>query len=200
MLNRIIGVLKLDVNTFEEIEHDESATGQAAIIVAVVAILSAIGGFFGARSGNAVFQQLQQRLGDFAGDVPAPAIPTISPVGAAINAFIAAFIAWLVWSFLTYLIGTNLFKGRATVGEMLRVLGFAQAPQLLRLFSFIPCLGAIISLVAVIWSLIAGFIAIRQGLDLDNGKTAVTIIVSWLVAVVINLCILAPIFGFIGSR
>ncbi len=31
MFNRIIGVFKLDVNTFEEIEHDEGATVQAAI-------------------------------------------------------------------------------------------------------------------------------------------------------------------------
>ena len=29
----IIGVFKLDVSTFEEIEHDESATSQAALVV-----------------------------------------------------------------------------------------------------------------------------------------------------------------------
>jgi hypothetical protein len=34
----------------------------------------------------------------------------------------------------------------------------------------------------------------------DNGPTAITIIISWLVGLVINLCILAPIFGFIGAR
>ena len=84
------------------------------------------------------------------------------------------------------------------MGEMLRVLGFAQAPQLLTVFSFIPCLGVIIALAAAIWSLIAGFIAIRQGLDIDNMQTAITVILSWLIAVVVNLCVLEPIFALIA--
>jgi hypothetical protein len=43
-LNRVIGVLRLDVDTYEEIEADETATTQAAIVVAIVAI---IGGLLG---------------------------------------------------------------------------------------------------------------------------------------------------------
>ena len=43
MLQRIIGVFKLDANTFEDIEHDESATGQAALVVLAVAVLSGLG-------------------------------------------------------------------------------------------------------------------------------------------------------------
>ena len=48
MLDRVIGVFKLSSNTFEEIEHDQNATGEAAIVVAVVALLAAIGGGVGA--------------------------------------------------------------------------------------------------------------------------------------------------------
>jgi hypothetical protein len=196
MLNRIIGVLKLNVRTFEEIEADQGATGQAALIVAIVAILSAIGAYFGAEAGSAALQSLADQFG---ADLPAGTIPNISPVGAALNGFVGAFVRWLLWSILTYLIGTNLFKGQATIGEMLRVLGFAQAPQLLSILSFIPCLGAIIAIAAAIWSLVAGFIAVRQGLDLDNMQTAITVVLSWLVAVIVNLCVLGPIFGFIAA-
>ncbi len=39
MINRIIGVLKLDSATFEEIEHDQTATTQAAMVVLAVAIM-----------------------------------------------------------------------------------------------------------------------------------------------------------------
>jgi hypothetical protein len=42
-VDRIVGALRLDPNVYEEIEHDTDATGQAAIIVAVSAILSGIG-------------------------------------------------------------------------------------------------------------------------------------------------------------
>jgi hypothetical protein len=48
MLERLMGVFMLNANTFEEIEHDQTATSQAAIIVAAVAILSGIGSGIGA--------------------------------------------------------------------------------------------------------------------------------------------------------
>jgi hypothetical protein len=72
-------------------------------------------------------------------------------------------------------VGTSFFNGQATVDEMLRVIGFAHAPQIL---GVIPCLGWI---VGMIWSLIAGFIAVRQGLDLDNTNTFLTIAIGFVV-------------------
>jgi hypothetical protein len=86
-------------------------------------------------------------------------------------------------------VGTNLFGGKATVDEMLRVIGFAYAPQML---SIIPCIGG---LVGWIWSLIAGFIAIRQGLDLDNTKAFLTVLVGFIVYVIGNIVVGAIIGG-----
>jgi hypothetical protein len=185
MLQRIIGVLRLDVNTFEEIEHDESATGQAAIIIAVIAILQAIGGYFGAGSAAALFEQFGSTIEGAESLIDAAA--SISPVGAAIQAFVGLFVTWVLWSALTFFIGTRLFAGKATMGEMLRVIGFAMVPQIL---GIIPCIG----ILGWIYSLVTGFIGIRQGLDLDNGKTAATLGISFLVALVVNLCVLGPLF------
>ena len=155
MLERIIGVFQLDVPTFEQIEHDTTATGQAAGVVAIAAVCQAVGSSLSA--------------GIWGGGVGPNFLVTL----------IAAFIGWIVWSALTYWIGTSLFEARADLGEMLRVIGFAQAPLIL---AIIPCLGA---LVGGIWALIAGFIAIRQGLDLDNTKTFVTIIIGFIAYVAI---------------
>jgi hypothetical protein len=106
-----------------------------------------------------------------------------------ITQFISTFAGWIIWSALTFVVGTNLFDGKADVGEMLRVIGFAFAPQML---GIIPCLGTV---VGGIWSLIAGFIAVRQGLDLDNVKTALTIGVGF-----IGYIVLASILGiFLGG-
>ena len=193
MFERIIGFLKLDVNTIEAVEADESATSQAAIVVGVVAILAAIGAFLGAQAGNAILDN----LGQFSEmDIPFE-VPSISPIGAALNALIGAFVAWAVWSALTYFIGTRMFGGQATMSEMLRVIGFAQAPRLLNVFSFVPCLGAILVFVAWIWSIVVGFVAIRQGLDLDNTKTALTILISFVGAIVVNWLIVGPILGLL---
>ena len=117
MVQRILGVLRLDVSTFEQIEHDTTATGQAAGVVAVAAVCQAIG-----RSISASV---------YGGGVGAGFLVTL----------VAAFIGWVVWSALTYWIGTSLFDGKADLGEMLRVIGFAQAPLVL---AIIPCFGRLV--------------------------------------------------------
>ncbi len=168
MFNRILGVLKLDSNTFEEIEHDENATTQALIIVAVVALISALGSGIGSSIGGGGF------IGNF------------------ISTLIWGFVGWLLWSVVTYFVGTALFKGQATVGEMLRVIGFAYAPQFI---SIIPCIGWIVGL---IWTLAAGFVAVRQGLDLDNMKAFFTIVIGFIV-VAIGYALIGIVLGGIGS-
>lgn len=168
MFEYIPGVFKLDPNTFEEIEHNQSATSQAAMVVAIIALLSGFGSGVGALvSGNSFF-------GNF------------------LSSFAWVFIGWLLWSAVTYFVGTTFFKGQATLDEMLRVIGFAYAPQCL---AIIPCVGWIIGLV---WSLAAGFIAVRQGLDLDNMKAFITIAVGFVVVLIGN-AVIAMVFGGVAS-
>jgi hypothetical protein len=168
MFEYIPGVFKLDPNTFEEIEHNQSATSQAAMVVAIIALLSGFGSGVGALvSGNNFF-------GNF------------------ISSFAWVFIGWLLWSVVTYFVGTTFFKGQATLDEMLRVIGFAYAPQCL---AIIPCVGWLIGLV---WSLAAGFIAVRQGLDLDNMKALITIAIGFVIVLIGN-AVIAMVFGGITS-
>lgn len=167
MINRIIGVLKLDVNTYEEIEADESATSQAAIVVSIVAIAGGlIGGGINAAMGGSF-------LGSF------------------LQTLLTAYIGWLVWAAVTYFVGTQFFGGQATMGEMLRVIGFAQAPGIL---AIIPVCG---SFIGWIWSIATGFIAVRQGLDIDNTKAIFTIIIGWVAVFIVSL-IIGAILGAIG--
>lgn len=123
-LNRVIGVLKLDIDTYEEIEADETATSQAAIVVAIVAI---IGGLLG--GATTIFVG-----GSF--------------IGTFLQQLLTVFIGWLVWAYVTYFVGTSFFNGKSTSGEMLRVLGFAQAPGIL---GIIPVCGWF---VGWIWTLV----------------------------------------------
>ncbi len=162
MLARIVGVFKLDVNVFEEIEHNTSLTLTAAIIVALVALINGVGNVFWRLifGGNL--------LGGFFGPV------------------LYTFLGWILWSALTWFVGTRFFKGQADLTEMMRVIGFAFLPLFL---SIIPCVGSVIG---GIWALIAGFIAVRQGLDLDNTKTFLTIVVG-----AVGYIILVAIFNLI---
>ncbi|MGE3728715.1 MAG: YIP1 family protein [Candidatus Sericytochromatia bacterium] len=157
MMQRLIGILKFDIPTYEEIEHDESAMTQAMAVVGVVAVLGAIGTGLSSGQGGGL-------------------------VGAGAS-LLGALIGWWVGAWVTYKVGTGLFKGQAdaTHQEMLRVLGFAQAPMALGVLTFIPGVGAIAGLVGGIWSLCTYFIAVRQGLDISNFQTVITILVMMVV-------------------
>jgi hypothetical protein len=170
MLERIIGVFRLDSQTFEEIEHDPNALSQAALVVLAVALAGAISGLLNSLIGDGPFMTA-----------------VISPI-------IGAFVGWFLWALVVYLVGTSVFHGDADLNEMLRVTGFAYAPQLLGLLGFIPCLGWALALAGLIWSLIAMIIAIRQGLDVDSTSAVVTAIIGWIVVLIINL-VVSAVFG-----
>jgi hypothetical protein len=156
---RMVGAAKLDVNIYEEVEADTTATGQAAGVVALVAVAQAIGA-----------------IGE----------GTLGLVGG----LVGALLGWLIWAGVTYLIGANLLGGSATWGELLRTLGFAQAPGMLAVLGLIPVVGGLVRVAVTIWILIAGVIAIRQALDVSTGKAVLTAVLGWLV-----LAIPAVLFG-----
>jgi hypothetical protein len=118
-------------------------------------------------------------------------------VGGLIGGVIAELVGWLVWSYVMYLVGTRVFHGTATYGELLRTLGFANSPGVLLILRFVPVLGGLIALVVGIWRIVAGFIAVREALDLDNGNTLATIVVG-IVAYLVVLLIVALVLGTIG--
>jgi hypothetical protein len=199
MLQRIIGVFKLNAATFADVEQDQSATTQAALLVLLVGLVAGISGAIGAVAFNQTAPGIMESLeGAFGEGMDLGFVPQMSPVGGFINGLVGAILSWLVWSALTYFIGTKLFSGTADMGEMMRVIGFAQAPRLLSIFGFIPCLGGLLSLAGWIWSLAASFVGIREGLDLDSGKTLVTILLAFIGAVVVSFLVglvLAPLFA-----
>jgi hypothetical protein len=104
-----------------------------------------------------------------------------------------ALLGWGIWSFITYFIGTRVFGGTATYEELLRCIGFSDAPGVLSILSFIPVLGGLILLVTWIWSLVAMVVAVRQALDFSTGKAILTCIIGWVVRIVVII-----VFVFIG--
>jgi len=107
-----------------------------------------------------------------------------SGVSQMLLALCGGLIGWVIGAAVTYIVGVTLFKGTATVGELLRTLGFAQAPGVLYVVGIVPILGGIAAFVVAIWILVADVIAIRQALDISTGKAIVTAIVGWLLVMI----------------
>ena len=175
IVDRMLRAARLEVALYEEVEADLTATNQALLVVVIVAVATGIGQALAASTGG-------------------PA--TRGVVGPIIGGVLSALIGWGVWSYVVYFVGTRFMGGTATYGEMLRTLGFAETPSVLLIFSFIPVLGGLISLVALVWRIVAGFIATRQALDIDNAKTLVTIVLG-IVALIVVLAVIGIVVGVI---
>ena len=121
--------------------------------------------------------------------------------GGVVAGGIGALIGWVSWAFVTYLIGTRLLpepQTRADVGELMRTLGFAQSPGLVRILGVIPVLGPLVLLVVSIWMLVAMVIAVRQALDYTNTLRAVGVcLVGWVLSLVITI-VFVLLFGSVG--
>jgi hypothetical protein len=160
--NRIVRAAKLDVNLYEEVEADKGALGHAMMVV----ILSSIA------AGLASIEK--------------------SGISGILIVTITALIGWLIWSYLTYIIGTKIFptpETRADYGELLRTIGFSSSPGLIRILGIIPGLAGIVFLIAGIWMLVAMVIAVRQALDYQSTLRAVGVcIIGWIIqAIVLGL-------------
>jgi len=158
---RVVGAMKLDANTFEEIERDPSAIGQAVGVIVLAAVSGGIGNLY---------------WGGFSG---------------ILRGVFALLVGYLVWALLVWLIGTKVMpdpQTKADFPETFRVIAFAAAPGLLGFLTIVPILGWLIMLVLWLWSILAMVIAVRAVLDYSTtGKAIVVVLIGWIV----NLCITA---------
>ena len=158
---RIIGAAKLSSATFEEVEADTTATGQAMGVVLLASVAAGVGS-----------------VGPGAGGL-----------GNIVYGAIWSLVGWVIWAFMTYMIGTRLLpepQTRADMGELMRTLGFAQSPSLARVFAALPVVGPVVLVLVLLWMLIAMVIAVRQALDYSSTWRAVGVcLIGWVIAVAV---------------
>tara|TARA_B100001123_G_C15210049_1_gene986878 strand:- start:603 stop:1118 length:516 start_codon:yes stop_codon:yes gene_type:complete len=136
-LNRIYRAIKIDPDLYEEVEHDKSATFQAASVVILSSLAAGVGAI---HLGASNF--------------------LLGPALSLIN--------WFIWAFFVFIIGTKLFPDKQTksnVGEVLRTIGFASAPGIIRVFGITPELMGVTFIGAQFWMLACMVVAVRQALD-----------------------------------
>lgn len=173
MVDRMMRATRAEVAFYEEAEANPSLTQEAYTIVGIIAVITAVSAIIG---------------GLFAGDVGAGLLTGIV-------AGIMVFVGYLIWSYLTYFIGTRVFNGTADAGELQRTLGYAMTPQILSgLLGLVPILGCL-GIVPALWSLYLGVIAVRQALDFDMSKALMTAGLAWLAQLIITALVISLVGG-----
>ena len=163
LLNRIFRAIKIDVELYEEVERDKSATIQAGLVV----ILSSMAAGVGA---------LQLGASNF----------LLAPIFSLISWYVWAYIIYFVGVKLFPEKNT-----KSNHGELLRTIGFSSAPGLLRVFGVTPDLMAVTFIGSAFWMLACMVVGVRAALDYKSLWRALgVVIVAWLFQAILLFTIL----------
>ena len=176
MIQRMIGAALFNRETYEEIEADQGALGQAMGVVLLVTLCGIIGGIIGG-----FFEGEAVGLGILLG---------------IISGFVFGVVRWAIWVSVMYLVGGKMLRTgdtETTWSEVGRVVGFAYSPGVLSLFTFVPVVGGLFWLVGVVWQVAAVVVAVRQAMDFQSTGRAIGVVLLSAVIAVIPLIIVGII-------
>ncbi len=152
-LNRIFRAIKIDIDLYEEVEKDKSATLQAGIVVVLSSLAAGVGA-------------LQLGVSNF----------VLAPVLSLISWYVWAYIIYLVG---VKIFGEK--KTKSDHGELLRTIGFSSAPGLIRVFGITPDLMTVTFIGSAFWMLACMVVAVKSALDYDSLlKSFGVVVVAWL--------------------
>lgn len=168
LAERMTGAMKADVKTFQEIEADPTAMGQAVTVILIAGVAAIIGNVW--------------RLG----------------VSGSVVRLLANLIGYGLWTLLVVLIGTKVMPEpttKADFNEAFRVIGFTAAPGVFSVLAIIPFLGPIISFAVWIWTVVIGVVAVREVLDYSNtGRAIIVCLISAVICWLVLAIVLMPRF------
>ncbi len=167
--NRVFRAIKIDVDLYEEVERDKSATFQAGLVVVLSSMAAGVGA-------------LQLGASNF----------LIAPVLSLISWYVWAYIIYFVGVKLFPDKNT-----KSDHGELLRTIGFSSAPGLIRIFGITPDLMTVTFIGSAFWMLACMVVGVRAALDYTSLWRALgVVIVSWIFQAILLLIILTLMKSF----
>ena len=163
LINRIFRAIKIDVELYEEVERDKSATIQAGLVVVLSSMAAGVGA-------------LQLGASNF----------LLAPIVSLISWYVWAYIIYFVG--VKLFAGP---KTKSNHGELLRTIGFSSAPGLIRVFGITPDLMAVTFIGSAFWMLACMVVGVRAALDYKSLWRALgVVIVAWLFQAILLFTIL----------
>ena len=162
-IKRIFRAIKIDPELYEEVEHDKSATLQAAAVV----ILSSLAAGVGA---------IHLGVSNF----------ILGPLISLASWYFCAFLIFIVG---TKLFPDK--QTKSDHGELLRTIGFSSAPGLIRILGITPELMTVTFIGSSFWMLACMVVAVRQALDYKSLWKAFGVVVfCWFIQAILLFIIL----------
>jgi hypothetical protein len=151
---RMVGAARFHAGTYEEVEADHTANGQAVAVVVIASLAAAIG--LGATDVRSLLGMLFFEI---------------------ITWLLWVMVTLFIGTHLLPGSGTQ-----ADFGQVLRTTGFSASIGILRVFGIAPVVGGPVFVVVTILMLITFVIAIRQALDYaSTGRAVAVCLLGWLI-------------------
>ena len=144
----------LDTRVFDEIRTNPTATIPGFLVAALAIFISGLGGWL---------WWVVQDFGQ-SGDIL---------VNSAFVGSLLAIVLWVLWLLVVYVTLTTIFRERAYVEQLLRVMGLAACPLALMGFMFIPYISLAIGLASLALTFGLTNIAIRSVTTADPARVLV---------------------------
>jgi len=151
---RMVGAARFHSGTYEEVEADHTANGQAVAVVVIASLAAAIG--LGATDVRSLLGMLFFEI--------------------------ITWLLWVMVTLFigTHLLPGSVTQ--ADFGQVLRTTGFSASIGILRVFGIVPVVGGPVFVVVTILMLITFVIAIRQALDYaSTGRAVAVCLLGWLI-------------------
>jgi hypothetical protein len=173
ILKRMQRAIVLDHTLFEEVVADPAVQGQSVWAVAIYAMASAFG-LFG-----------------MAG-------------GAAVNiALITTILAWYIWAFSIFYFGIRMLgpmPDGADRKTIMRVVAFASAPGVTRLFGLIPKAFEYILLISSVWVLVAAIVGLKKVFtQTTTAKITAICVGAWCAASLFQAILMVVLLSVFGN-
>tara|TARA_B100000686_G_C16355760_1_gene745136 strand:+ start:202 stop:717 length:516 start_codon:yes stop_codon:yes gene_type:complete len=153
-LNRVFRAIKIDIDLYEEVEADKTATIQAGMVVILSSLAAGVG---------AIHLGVSNLL--------------LAPLLSLLSWYIWAYIIYFVGVKIFPDPQT-----KSSHGELLRTIGFSSAPGIIRIFGFTPTLMTVTFIGSAFWMLACMVVAVKSALDYRSMWKAFGVVVfAWVI-------------------
>jgi hypothetical protein len=150
----MVGAARLSKETYEEVEADSAANGQAVAVVVLSIVAAAIGSH----------------------------VSDPRSIFGVVAVLLLSWIVWVLLTLFigTKLLPES--TTHADFGQILRTTGFSSSIGILRIFGLLPVIGPLILSAVTIWMLVTFVVAIRQALDYSSTARAFAVcVLGWVI-------------------
>ena len=152
--NRVFRAIKIDIDLYEEVESDKSATIQAGMVVVLSSLAAGVGAIHLGASNLLL-------------------APLLSLLSWYVWAYIIYFVGVKIFPDP---------QTKSNHGELLRTIGFSSAPGIIRVFGFTPTLMTVTFIGSAFWMLACMVVAVKSALDYKSMWKAFGVVVfAWVI-------------------